>query len=223
MEYRFASMSEVVDTATLVCKGATDEDRAIFRQWCFLSLLSVGPTKHWIKHCRLNPKNGSIKKPNDFSSLVALALYNSSDQELKYEYFGEGARVHADRASVHAVVTDSEVPQRIDLSEDAYYFHLGSNYSEVSYALVRYLAMPVDTNGELLIPEDNILAVTMFIRWHWAMRQRENQSEIQLAQQTWYQEKDRIFGDNKMPSYFDAKEFGKKYLSLIQSYKPDRF
>lgn len=223
MEYRFAPMSEVVDTATLICAGATDEDRVIFRQWAFLGMMQIGPTKHWIKTCRIENKGGFMRKPKDFASLVSLGLYDSSDAELRYEFFGEGARVHTDRTTTHALVGQDEPIGLIDLSEDAYNFILGSNGTDVDHALLRYLALPVDTNGELLIPEDNIFAVTTFIRWNWAMRKGDNQSEIQLARDTWYREKDRIYGDNKMPSTFDAKEFGKKYLSLIQGYKPDRF
>lgn len=223
MEYRFAPMMEVVDSATLVCKGATDEHRSIFRQWCYFGMLQIGATKHWIKTCKLIPKNGSFKKPSDFASSVAVALYDSSDQELRYEFFGEGARVHADRQAVHSTTSQEQVSGRLDLSEDAYYFHMGTGYEQVAYALVRYLALPVDSNGEILVPEDNIFALTMFIRWQWAMRERESISEIDHARDTWYREKDRIRGDNKMPSYFDAKEFGKKWLSLINGYKPNRF
>lgn len=223
MEYRLATLEEVVDTATLICKGATDEDRLIFRQWAWLGLMQIGPTTHWVKTCRIDAKNLSIRKPKDYASKIAVALYDSSDQELRYEFFGEGARVHTDRQTVHSSTSQEQVTGLITLSEDSYYFHLGTFGDRVSYAQIRYLALPVDSNGLIMIPEDNILAVTMFIRWHWAMRQRENQAEIELARDTWFKEKDRIYGDNKMPSYFDAKEFGKKWLSLINGYKPDRF
>lgn len=223
MDYRLAPIEEVVDTAILICPGATDEHRVMFRQFVWEAQKLIGPTKHWVKTCKLIPKNRSFKKPDDYASSLAIALFDVTDGEIPFEFFGEGGRVHSDRASVHASGNIEAVTGRVDLSEDAYYFHLGSNTTNVAYAMIRYLALPVDKNGQLLIPEDNIFACTMFCRWMWALRKGDNQSEIQLQRDTWYREKDRIFGDNKMPSWFDAKEFGKKFLSLINGYKPDRF
>lgn len=220
MDYRFTNIEEVTASAYLVCPGATQEDRLIFRQWVWEGIKQIGPTSHWIKTCELKPKNLSFKKPDDLASTVSIGLYNSADGELKYTYHGQGGRVHIDRFDTHSASTSEEVTGRIDLSEDAYYYHLGSNGSDVAYAKVRYLAMPVDKNKLPLIPEDQVFALTMFCRWMWALRKGDNQSEIELARDTWFREKDRIFGANKMPSVYRATQFAKnRFLSLINSFK----
>lgn len=223
MEYRFAPIDEVVSSAVLICPGATDEHRVIFKQWVWESIKQIGPTSHWVKTCKVNAKNRSFKKPDDLSSVLDLGLYNSSDSELAFEWMGEGGQVHADRTTTHATVSQQEVSSKIFLSEDAYYFHLSSNSPEATYMLIRYLAMPTDESGFPLIPEDNIFAITMFIRWMWSLRKNDNQAEQMNARDTWYREKDRIYGDNKIPSWFRAKEFGHKFLSLINGYKTKRF
>jgi len=224
MDYRFAKMDEVVATAMTLTPGATDEHRVIFRQWCWEGVKQIGPTTHWLKTCNLKVKNLTFKKPSDLASTINVGLYNSSDQELSFEWNIGVGRVHTDRELLHSVTSQEEVTGRIDLSEDAYYFHLGSNGSEVDHMLLRYLAMPVDTNGEMLIPEDNMFAITMFIRWMWSMRKGDNQSEIELSRDTWFREKDRIYGNNKMPSVLRANEFAlNKFMSLLNSFKPNRF
>jgi len=224
MDYRFAKMDEVTASAMLICGGATAEDRVIFRQWAWQAQLQIGCTAQWLKTCKLNAKNLSFRKPGDLASTVNVALYNAADQELKFEWNIGVGRIHTDREVLHSAGTQEAVTGRIDLSEDAYYFHLGSNGGDVDYMLIRYLASPIDTNGELLTPEDNILAVTMYIRWMWSLRKGDNQSEIELARDTWYREKDRIYGDNKMPSVLRANEFAlNRFLSLINSYKTKNF
>lgn len=223
MDYRFAPIDEVVSSAVLICPGATDEHRVIFKQWVWTALLQIGPTSHWVKTCRINPKNRSFKKPQDLASVRDIGLYDATGAEVFYEWKGEGGEVHSDRESVHLLVGESDRPMPVYLSEDAYYFHLSSNSPDVDHMMIRYLALPTDTNGLPLIPEDNIFAITMFIRWMWSLRKNDNQAEQMNARDTWYREKDRIFGDNKMPSWFRAKEFGHKFLSLINGYKTKTF
>jgi hypothetical protein len=219
MDYRFTTLDEAVATAMTITPGATDEHKTVFRQWVWEGLKQIGPTNHWVKTCELRPKNFSFKKPSDLASTLAIALYDTGGAEIAYNWQETGGRVHTDRSAVR-----SGGNGLIDLSEDAYYFHMSSDAVNVGYAVIRYLATPVDSNGLPLIPEDHVLALSMFCRWLWAMRNGTNQSEIQLSRDTWYREKDRIFGDNKMPSVFRANQFAKnKFLSLINSFKPNSY
>lgn len=224
MDYRFATLDEVTAGAVLVCPGANDHDRVKFRYWVYEALKHIGPTGHWVKNCKLTPKNRSFKKPDDLASTVSVALYDSSNSELQFEYFHEGAgRVHADRQYTHQIGSQQTTYFRPTLSEDAYYFHLDSNSNDVAYMMLRYYAMPIDANKQLLVPEDSMLACQMFCRFMWSLAKGDNQSEIELSRDTWFRERDRVYGNNKMPSVFQAHQFAKKYLSLLNQYKPERF
>lgn len=203
--------------------GATTEDRLLFRTWVYEALKAIGPTTHWVKTAQLVPKNGSFEKPKDMASPLSIALF-AGDTELnfKYEPAAEG-RIHVDRYEVHDNLVNNQAMGRVDLSDDAYYFHVGTNGNAVTSMVIRYYAMPVDRNKELLIPEDNLFAVAMFCKWSWTMRKGDNQSEQMNARDTWYRELASIKGKNKMPSMFRANEFFKSYASLINSFKPNTF
>jgi hypothetical protein len=221
MDYRFAPMEEVVATAMTIVPGATQEHQVLFRQWVWEAVKQIGPTTHWVKTCEIKAKNLSIPKPKDLASTLTIGLFDESGHEIHYTWQGYGDRVHIDRFQNHALLTREDATFRIDLSEDAYYFHIGTNGKSVAYAKLRYLALPIDSDSKLLIPEDNILACATFCRWMWAMRKGDNQSEIDLSRDTWYRERDRIYGDNKMPSVMQANHFAmNRYLSLINSFKP---
>lgn len=223
MDYRYVTMQEATATAMLMCGGATQEDRLIFQTFVWEAMKHIGPTRHWIKVCKLTPKNGDFKKPKDLASTVDFALFDASNVEITYNYFYGAERIHTDRYTIHDNLVDGTLTGRVDISEDGYYFHMGNNADLVAYMELRYLALPINEENELVIPEDNIFAIAMFCRWAWSMRRNDNQSEIMNNRDTWYRERDRIYGNNKMPSVKQAKEFAKHYMSLINSYKPNVF
>jgi hypothetical protein len=160
-----------------------------------------------------------MKKPSDLTATIDIALYDTNDNELKYHFIPNlPGRVHPDRFALYEIVNeDNEQTYRVDLAEDAYNYHLGTNGELVSRALIGYLAMPVDRQGMPMIPEGNLTAYKMFCRWNYAMRKNNNQSFIDQSYTMWLKERDRAKGRNKMPDVFRGKEFFKKYLSLFNS------
>lgn len=223
MDFRFSTLDEATALAMTYTPSATTEDRLLFRTWVHQALMQIGPTSHWVKIATLTPKNGSFEKPKDMASPISIALY-AGDTEVSYTYHqSAGGRIHTNRYDIHENVVDSELVGRVDLSDDAYYYHLGDNGSMVTSMMIRYYAMPVDRNGELLIPEDNLFACAMFCKWSWSMRKGDNQSEQMNARDTWHRELGSIRGKNKMPNMHRATEFFKRYASMINSFKPKTF
>lgn len=222
MDYRFSTLDEATALAMTYTPSATTEDRLMFRTWVWEAVKQIGPTLHWIKTANLVPKNGSFEKPKDLASTISIALY-AGDTEVSYNYEPAGGRIHTNRYDIHENLVSTELVGRVDLSDDAYYFHLGDNGDMVTKMKIRYYALPLDRNGELLIPEDNLFATSMFCKWSWSMRKGDNQSEQMNARDTWYRELSSIKGRNKMPSRLRASEFFKSYASLINSYKPNTF
>lgn len=223
MDYRFVTMDEVTALAMTYTPSANNEDRLLFRTWAYEAVKQIGPYHAWVKTAELLPKNGSFQKPKDLVSTQSIALF-AGDTELKYNYApAAGGRIHVDRYEVHDNLIDNTVVGRVDLSEDAYYFHLGTNGNHVTRALIRYYAVPTDRNGELLIPDDHQFAIAMFCKWSWSMRKGDNQSEQMNCQATWERELGKVRGKNKMPSVLRATEFAKSYMSLINSFKGQTF
>lgn len=211
------SINEVVVFAMTTCKTATPEDRLLFKVWCVAACRDIGSNKDWYKVTVLYPEDFSFKKPDDLVSTVAISLYDSSDQEIRYNFNQGSKRIFPDRFQINTDSSTAQITGRIDLSEDAHYFHMGTNATEVQYALVRYLGMPVDQEGFPLIREDNLLAYEAFCKYMYAKRVNDNRSEIDQNYSIWLKERDKIKGKNKMPSQVEAEATFARYMSLINA------
>ena len=221
MEY--LNIDEVTAASMAVIEEATQEDRNLFRAWVVECMKDIGPNTSWYKRCELKPKNGSVKKPSDHTATVDIALFDTSDNEVQYTYVPNLAgRVHPDRFALYDNVTDADVrTTKVDISEDAFYYHFGTNSGLVDSVLIGYLAMPVDREGMPMVPENHLTAYKMFCRWNFAMRKNNNQSFIEQAYGMWLKERDRAKGRGKMPDPFRGKQIFKKYLSMVGTPKFD--
>ncbi len=218
METRQLTIDEVTASAMSIVKEATNEERLLFKQWCGECVLNMGAHGTWRKSCDLSIEDGSFKKPSDLSATIDLALYTSAGQEIKYRFIGNSpGRVHVDRFLVNATIinTSSVVSSNIDLSEDIYYYHVGGQISNISFARISYLAFPVDRQGFPLIPESNLDAYKMYTKWMWALRENNNHSAIDQAYQMWKEQRAIAKGKNKTPDEFRAKQAFSKYMSMV--------
>lgn len=218
MEY--LNIDEVTAASMAVIEEATAEERNLFRAWIVECMRDIGPNSSWYKRCSLTPKNLSLKKPSDHTATVDLALFDRSNNELQYNFIPNvSGRIHPDRFALYDNLSTDTRTNRIDVSEDAYYYHLGSNGELVNSALIGYLAMPVDRDGMPLIPENQLTAYKMFCRWNYAMRKNNNQSFIDQSYSIWLRERDRAKGRGKMPDPLRGIQAFKKYLSLYSTPK----
>lgn len=216
MEY--LNIDEVTAASMAVIGEATNEDRNLFRAWVVECMKDIGPNHSWYKRCELKPKNGSLKKPSDHTATVDIALFDTTSNPLEYTYVPNLAgRVHPDRFTLYDNLTEDTRTAKVDISEDAYYYHLGTNSDLVDSALIGYLAMPVDRDGMPMVPENQLTAYKMFCRWNFAMRKNNNQSFIEQAYGMWLKERDRAKGKGKMPDPFRGKQIFKKYLSMFNT------
>lgn len=219
----FLDFKQVLAFSLTTCKGATAEDRLFFSAWIPAAMRDIGPSKDWYKVDVLYPKDFSFKKPDDLVSTCMIALYDSSDQQIKYNYNPGSKRIVPNRFLINTSESTQEITGRIDLSEDSHYFHMGSNGADVSYAMIRYLAMPVDSDGFPMIPEDHLMAYEAYCKYMWSRRENDNQSAIAQNYDIWLRERDRIKGRNKMPSMLEAEGIFSRYLSLIHAPIPASF
>lgn len=219
MESRLLDIDEVTASIMSVVAEATNEDRLLFKQWVAEACQDIGVSSANLKNCDLEPKDGSFRKPTDMTAAVDLALYNAGGQELAYNFIQNSpARIHIDRFAVNAtIIGDPTNIIKVDLSEDVYYYHLGTNGTQVTKMKLSYLAMNVDRYGFPLVPESNLTAYKMFCRWMWQLRRNDNQSAIAQAEMSWLRERAMARGRNKMPDEFRGREMFKKYLSMVSS------
>lgn len=222
MASRLITLDEVLAEAASIIKDASEQEKAFMRQWIYRAQREIGFSNVDIKISEpLTLTDFSVKKPNDFLKTIDLALYTSDGREIRTSWKGWGkdkaslpegsdARIHEDlRIEV----------QRIQVSEDLDYFHTESfaeGTDDTSYLIVKYYALPIDSQELPLIPESNTLAIMMYIKWMWEIRQNRNQAAIAQSRDVWLRERARASARNQTPSVLEGKQISRTINSMIQ-------
>lgn len=215
---KFVPLSEITALATSIISTATDEDRNLFNTWCYEGIKSMGPNSTWIRVCDLEIEEGSFRKPSDMHTPIDIALYNSSGCEVPYTYHPDSAeRIHVSRYDIHNVTVQETATNWVHISDDPYYFNLGSDHCGVVLMKLRYFATPTDKYGNLLIPDIYTLPLAYFCRFMWSLRKNDNRSEIDQNQDMWLREKDRVKGRMKTPSALEMEAISAAWLNLFNT------
>jgi hypothetical protein len=209
----FLNIDEIVAHAESIIEDADEAARVVFRQWAWLGERQLGFGGFSEEVSSIVVDDLSIRKPSDLASVIDIALYDSSDLEYQFKYRDGKKRIH----------TGDSGQRKIDVSEDAYYFHLGSNGSLITYAKLRYYAYPIDEDNNPMFPEHHLLALMLFIRWMWEMRKNKNQSAIAEARAVWIMEAQKTKAANKMPHQLKGAEIAKQWMSMIDKARYNDF
>lgn len=213
----FVTADQVIATAASIIEDADTMDRAFFKEWIYLGLQQIGPTDAWVTECTLYPNDGlQLPKPKDMYMPLDLGLYDVGGNELRYSFRGLSTRIHqSGNTTLDAGQYAPEFGAPIDLSEDSYYFHLGTNSSLVSYAVLKYLKYPVDEVGNLLIPEKDILPLSFFLKYMWYCR-KDDKVGMGQWNNKWIAARNEARGEHRIPSILDATEIARGWTSMIQ-------
>lgn len=210
MSLNTVSIDEVAALASTIIEGSTKEDRNLFKTWIYTGQKRLYYGVLDLKTEKVDACELAILKPKDFGKLKDIALFKEDGTEVVYKYQGEGWRIHED-----IDYTRYPYSTRVDLSETNDYFHLGSNGDSVCYAMLRYYAVPVDENGQLRIPEDNMLALAFFCKWMWALLKNDNQSEIAERKKDFRNEAARVNAERNLPNMVEGREIARTLNSMI--------
>jgi hypothetical protein len=201
----FLNIDEVVAHAESVIKDADEAARSLFRQWAWLGERQLGFGGYSEETKDLPVEDLAIRKPSDMASPKDIALYTADHAEYQFKYQGGKKRIHNMDSS----------QGKIDLSEDPYFFHLGTNGGNIAYVKLRYYAYPIDEDNNPMFPEHHLLALMMFIRWMWEIRKNENQSAIAMAESDWLKQSTKTKAANKMPHELKGIQIAKQWMSMI--------
>lgn len=224
MTSSFVSVDQVIATAASIIEAADTVDRAYFKEWAYLGLLELGPSAAWYDEATLYPVEMALEKPKNMYNAIDLALYNSTNQEMLYTYRGKGkGRIHASDNSLTNNGTYAPLlGAPIDLSEDTYYFHLGTNGASVAYAVLRYWKFPTDENGDLMVPEQDVLSLSLFLKYMYYMR-KDDKVGIGQFHNLWVAARNEGRTAHKLPSMLEGAEIARSWNSMIQKMRFKRF
>jgi len=210
--------SRVVALAMSVLEEADTIDRAFIHEWVFEGLKQLGPNISWYDEAVLYPVEYSFKKPDNMSSAIDFALYDSQDHELRFVLRGRGSRIHQ---SDNQLINDGEyapgLGAPIDLSEDSHYYNIGTSAGAqaVAYAYIKFFKFPVDETGQLLIPEEDTMPLVYFIRHMWYLR-KDDKMGIAQSNNKWIAARNEARGAHRTPSMLVGKEIARTWNSMIQ-------
>lgn len=221
-DFVFVERMEALAASTI--ENVPSSARAFFKEWIGEAIKQIGPSKAWYSGpVVLYPTDYMFRKPVDMYDPIDIALFDSSHNELKYAFRGFAKRIHA--SDNNLINTGQYVPEQgapIDLSEDAYYFHLGTNGAAVDYAVLKYWKMPVDDTGELLMTESNTFAIMMFIHYMMALRSGNHIDKGQ-ARNAWLSARNEARSENKTPSMLEMDEIARSWNSMIKKMRFKQF
>lgn len=213
----FTNIDRVVALATSGIKNVTPADRAFFNEWIVEGLKQIGPTTSWISEpVTLYPTELSMRKPQDMYEPIDIALFDSAGGEIRYIFRGQSKRIHASPSNL--INTGQYVPELgavVDLSEDAYYFHLGSNGTNVAYAQLVYYKIPTDLEGNLIVSEKEIFALTCFIDYMMSKRNSEKQY-VAMYWNMFKQAAKETRAELKLPHKMAMDETARSWNSMIK-------
>lgn len=215
---RFVGIDEIVSAAYTIIPDADRRRRNIFRFWVYLGERDIGTVSPHVKTCKVevDKKSKSIKKPKDMLRIEDIGLYTKSG-ELKWKYEWRGGKVHKN---------EKLWPERIELSEDNDYYYLTSYNSTyhnndiepetlVEYALLRYYSLPLDDDGNVLIPESHMQALMYYIKYMDAISR--SLPTVEVDRQRWLMERAKAYSFDKMPDQIRARQIAKEWMSLISA------
>ena len=215
----YITAAEVIAEASSVIKTFTEQEKALARQWCYRAVRKIGLTRLDKKTSAHIPiVDWSAEKPTDLASTIDIALFDSTDREIVTRF--KGRSQHSTEGTIARTHQDArQVAYALHITEDDTYFNIeefeDDSLSDI-YIVVTYYAYPVDLDGYPKVHEAYTLAVIMYIRYAWALRERQSLGEIQEARNTWLREAAAAYGRVKTPSMLEGKEIARGLNSMIQ-------
>jgi len=206
MKEQFLNIAEVVANSISILPNPTDAEKIIFRQWIYIAQRDMGFPAMDVRQADITPHDLSVRKPDDFSSAIDVALFLTDGSEVASSYQGAGKKIHKEFRSGAVTVQISETPT---------YFHLESTGASVTCFTLKYYGLPIDDDGMPKIPERCNLAIMMFVKWMWSVRNNESIGIREQNRRDWISEAAKQRSKNKMPSMLQGEQIVKSWMSMI--------
>lgn len=217
----YTSLDEVTALAQTVIKDSDDKMRNLYKSWVWEATLNLGISDDEIKVAELYPNNFTAKLPPDCRYIIEVSCFDKSGTQLPHQYRGGNRRIYADTRMIVTGTTNGDpnsfIP--VDISNDRYNIHLGTNGQNVGTIIIRYFSYPLDENGQPLIREEDKMACVFFVRYMDALRRDDNRSKIQQDEIAWFREADRARARKKMTSVTPDK--ARTMMRSLQSLVPN--
>jgi hypothetical protein len=229
---QYVDFDEVVAEAILTIGASGDDEIAknFAKTFIWRALQKLGVTDNTIQVVQIYTKNLLIKKPSNMKKLDEIALFDASGCFIPHVFHSGNSRIYPNVESYNYTVnegTDDEVTYSlpVDLSESDTSFVIGTNGTNVAYALVRYYPYPLDAKNLPMVREDEVEACSAFVRYKWSQRKNENQSEIRENLNEWLRLADYCRAEKKSSDFSNEvrKQIASTLNRMIPNFNRSRF
>jgi hypothetical protein len=225
----YVDLDSAVAEALQYVANASPEDEAICRQFAWRALIQFGSGEDEIDTAIIKIKNLIAKKPANCRDVIELACYDSAGNLLPHTFRTGKKRIYPNSEYL-AVSTQSDGAelvywQSVDISEDRYNIIIGTNGVEVSEIHLRYYSYPLDTKGQPMIREEEMMAIILYIRYALSMRRNDNRSEIEQNKMSWFHEFDRVKAAKKSRGLNNDKRklISRNWMKMLPSFNTSKF
>jgi hypothetical protein len=224
---QYLTIDEVLAEAMSIVKDKAEHE-GVARQWIWTNLMQTGVSEDELEVTTIKPKNLIAKKPKNCRRIKNIALFDSAGGEIPFVFRSGKTRMYypIDNSITTTTVDGEEQVDYgyVDVSEDRFNIVLGTNATDVDLVAIRYYSLPLDASGDPMVQEVEKLSCIFYVRWMIALRQNENQSQIQLDEIRWKQEVDRARAAKKSQISEDTKDtIAREWLRHIPSYNHRKF
>lgn len=240
MEYKnnrqFYTVEQVVSSCYLYLDSEDSRDELVFREWIYDALREIGPPQTGPKKVCLEVKDFCIEKPQDLAALQDMNLLDSSNGIFFFEFRGNGILNSELRQNTDGSISADRLSTlggtySIVVSEQERTYELSSNATGVFKAELLYYPLPINEDGDMIIPEDHKLACISYVEWNYLKRERNRsrrrgnlvpQSEVSEAYSRWINKQIQVKGRNKMPNTVEFGTIARKWVSMIPKFTDKR-
>jgi hypothetical protein len=203
---KYYTADEVVSLAESRIGDVPRDMRRVFRAWVWDAVAQIGPDKWQLKtEDIINEKQRfEIPKPDYCLSVKKISVFKNGS-EVKYQY-NRSKKIHEGNENSVGVVY---------LYETAHHFIVSD--CDVDCIKVTYWSMLLDENGEILIPDHYIDAVSTYIQALWEGRSGNFLAKEQTYYNRWLSKKRRAKAYNGTPSVVEAADLAQKWTSMIKA------
>jgi hypothetical protein len=220
---QFISADEVVSSAMLATGQSDDTYRSLYLEWCYDAVRSIGLNYINVKTVTLPIEDFIIDKPCDLlipKDIILLGSNNNLNCLIPFH----------DTDTFSDLCPSPQAQNYVTIEEMKDFFQLSTNSSSYTKAKLKYVAAPVDENGDIQIPEYYKRACIAFITYMDVSRKRQRSynkkghndvpiSDVQYYDNKWMELKAEAAGKRKMPNKMKMDEAMRNWMTLLPNHR----
>lgn len=221
---RYVTSEQVIASAAIALGVEQDDARNIFTAWCYDALRAIGLNYGNFKEATLTIANNATAIPNDLVYPDQFELRDSNDSNRKAWLFFDS------QLASNITEDDGDYHRHRDyvISMQGTNFIFSTNVMRDNFDTlhIRYYALPMDAQGEMMIPEYYKEPIVAYIEYMYVKRKRTSgmravipQSEVAFLKNEWLSLKLQAISQRNQISKPEAQAAIAQWITMVPNYR----